>query len=248
MLNFDLKHYIELSSTNSFLKDLNEKKNLTEGVVVSADYQTSGKGQRGNAWESERSRNLIFSLLLRPVFLNVRQSFVLSQLISVSIYEILSQKIDDVSIKWPNDIYWKDQKIAGILIENSFVDGTVASSIIGVGLNINQKKFLSNAPNPVSLSQITEVEYCVKGILTEILETLARLYQNMQTEEGHKYLSGVYKKALFRKEGFYDFIDVNKGKVFSAQIKGVDDIGQLKLQTEKGLILYYGFKEIKYVL
>jgi len=141
----------ETDSTINFLGELYTKKQkvLEEFTTVTSEFQTSGKGQRGNSWEAEKGKNLLFSFILYPSFLEVKQQFLLSQLISLSIKEELDKWTKDISIKWPNDIYWKNRKICGILIENDIEGHTFSRCIAGIGLNINQEKFESNAPNPV---------------------------------------------------------------------------------------------------
>jgi BirA family biotin operon repressor/biotin-[acetyl-CoA-carboxylase] ligase len=134
---------------------------------VVADYQTAGRGCGTNRWESERGRNLLFSLLIRPHGLSANRQFHLSMAISLAISETLGQHVGDVSIKWPNDIYWRDGKIAGILIEHTLQGALIKDSIIGVGLNVNQREFRSDAPNPVSLWQISGQETNREELLGE---------------------------------------------------------------------------------
>ena len=144
-------HRIEVSSTNTYLKEL-----LTAGVelpeltLVDADFQTGGRGQQQNVWESEADKNLLFSLLCHPTFLPATNQFVLSQAIAVAVQRTLSEYTDGITIKWPNDIYWNDRKICGTLIECNLMGSTIKDCIIGTGINVNQTEFRSDAPNPVS--------------------------------------------------------------------------------------------------
>ena len=124
-------------------------------VVVSTDWQTSGRGQGTNCWESERAQNLLFSVMAQPLCVSVQQQFVLSMAGALAIKEVLDQFSPYFSIKWPNDIYWHDRKISGTLIETSLARGQISRFVYGIGLNVNQQRFLSDAPNPVSLVQIT---------------------------------------------------------------------------------------------
>ena len=151
----------ETDSTNRYISQLcnNPQKAVAELTTVSAEFQTAGKGQRGNSWEAEKEKNLLFSFVLYPTFLEARCQFILSQIISLSIKEELDRWSDEITIKWPNDIYWRDKKICGILIENDLSGHFIGRCISGVGININQKEFHSDAPNPVSLKQITGKEH-----------------------------------------------------------------------------------------
>ena len=151
-----LIHINETNSTNNYLQSLCSEQKVEELTVVVADFQTSGRGQRGNSWESDPGKNLLFSTVIFPEFLEARRQFLISQIISLAIKEELDTYTTDISIKWPNDIYWKEKKICGMLIENDLMGRNISQSIIGIGININQEIFHSSAPNPVSLLQITE--------------------------------------------------------------------------------------------
>ena len=137
----------ETDSTNSEIRRrLVECPDMRGGTVVAADFQTAGRGQKGNSWESQSGKNLLFSILLRPRRMAAAHSFILSQLVSLSIVEVLGRYIPDVSIKWPNDIYYRDRKLVGILIENDMQGVDVALSIVGIGVNVNQIHFWSSGP------------------------------------------------------------------------------------------------------
>ena len=148
-MKWKIVHIDETESTNQWLKEHGE-----DDMVVVADYQTAGRGCGTNTWESERGQNLLFSVLLHPKQVVASRQFHISMAVSVAICEALEQFIGDVSIKWPNDIYWRDGKLGGILIEHTLQGSGIKDSIIGVGLNVNQRQCTSDAPNPVSLWQI----------------------------------------------------------------------------------------------
>ena len=154
-----LIHLEETDSTNKYLNELCNKQCVEELTTITADFQTSGRGQRGNSWESEAGQNLMFSFVLYPTFLKARRQFLLSQIISLAIKEELERYVSNISIKWPNDIYWKDKKICGMLIENDLTGVHISRSITGIGINVNQETFCSDAPNPVSLKQINGQSY-----------------------------------------------------------------------------------------
>lgn len=234
----------ELPSTSSYLKELPQQ-SLSDGTTVYTGFQTAGRGQRGNSWESEKGQNLTFSTILYPRSLKAEDQFLISQIVSLAIKNTLDQYTNDITIKWPNDIYWKDKKITGILIENNIMGDFIAQSILGVGLNLNQTQFKSDAPNPVSLKQITQEDYNIATILSEILKHLHEYYMLLTDSRNLKAIRSAYKKSLYRKEGFYKFAD--KNGVFYAHIKDVEDIGLLVLGTKDGDIKTYGFKEIKYL-
>lgn len=146
-------------------------------------FQTAGRGQRGNSWESEDGANLLFSFVLYPDFLEARKQFYLSQITALALQEVLSQYTDGIRIKWPNDIYWKDKKICGTLIENDLTGIHISRSISGTGVNLNQERFVSDAPNPVSLFQITGQRYDRKEILHQLMERVAHYYTLLKTEK-----------------------------------------------------------------
>ena len=167
---------VETDSTNNYLREQSAKARLPEGSLVIADFQTAGKGQVGNSWESEAGKNLMFSILLYPDFLPANRQFLISQIASLSVKETLEKYTDSVTVKWPNDIYWKDRKICGMLIENDLSGQHLYCSVVGIGLNINQEIFRSDAPNPVSLTQITGKTYDREDVLVCFLRIFFNYY------------------------------------------------------------------------
>lgn len=241
----------ETDSTNQHIiricNDLHEA--VAELTTVTAEYQSSGKGQRGNSWEAEEGKNLLFSFVLYPTFLEARRQFILSQIVSLSIKEELSRWSDEITIKWPNDIYWRNKKICGILIENDLSGHYISRSISGIGININQEEFHSDAPNPVSLKQITGKEHDRYEILTHILERVQTYYKCLQLEDADTYADLIatrYARALFRRRGFHPYEDAN-GK-FLARLLRVEQDGRLVLEDESGMEREYLFKEVQYIL
>ena len=236
----------ETESTNKYLNDLCNKQCVGELTTITTDFQTSGRGQRGNSWESERGQNLMFSFVLYPTFLKARKQFLLSQIISLAIKEELDTHVSDVSIKWPNDIYWKDKKICGMLIENDLTGTHISRSIAGIGININQEAFISPAPNPVSLKQITGQSYSPEQILASIMRRIKDYYALLQTENEsvNTLISDRYAGSLFRKDGFHRYTDAN-GK-FLARLLRVEPDGRLILEDQIGTERTYLFKEVQY--
>lgn len=240
-----LIHLPETNSTNSYLQALCNRQPVEELTTVLTDFQSAGRGQRGNSWESEPYKNLLFSLVLYPTFLEARQQFLISQMVSLAIKETLDEYTPDISIKWPNDIYWKDQKICGILIENSLSGMNLDRSIIGIGLNINQELFVSDAPNPVSLKQITGRTYNRSTLLQHILVRIRQDYQALQRGETEAIVRR-YIQALYRNEGLHPFSDADGP--FLARIADVEADGHLVLEDDNGLLRRYVFKEVQYLL
>jgi len=220
---------------------MNREKSLPEGLVIYTDFQSAGKGQPGNAWESSKGMNLLFSVMLHPDRLPMDELFLVSQLVSIAIKKALDEYTTNITVKWPNDIYWNDKKLAGILIENSLQGIKIMSVVIGVGLNVNQKSFFSNAPNPVSLSQITGKRQNRKQLLQQICQNIMELYYEMDKEKIRK----IYAESLYRKSGFYSFEANNE--TFQAKIKEVQTDGMLELETEKGELKSFYFKEVQFI-
>lgn len=233
-MDWKIIHIEETDSTNRWLREHGGE----DDMAVWADYQTAGKGQGQNAWESERGKNLTFSVLMHPKGMMANRQFDISMQVSVAILETLGQRIGDLSIKWPNDIYWRNAKIAGILIENRLVGNTIRDTIIGVGLNVNQRAFRSDAPNPVSLWQICEEETDREQLLTEILTNIRRW-------EG-KDARQRYLEQMYRRRGYHPYADAEGA--FMARITDVESDGHLRLQDEEGKERRYGFKEVSFII
>lgn len=231
----------ETRSTNNYLRELLAKEALPEGSLVIADFQTAGKGQVGNSWESEAGKNLMFSLLLYPDFLPANRQFLISQIASLSVKETLDAYVDGVTVKWPNDIYWKDRKICGMLIENDLSGRDLYCSVIGIGININQEVFRSNAPNPVSLIQITGKACDREEVLNRFLDIFFRYYC-LLLEEKEEEIRAAYMAALYRADGYHPYAD-KQGR-FEARIHAIEPTGHLILQLPDGEYRRYAFKEV----
>ena len=234
----------ETDSTNNYLRELSRREALPEGSLVVADFQSSGKGQPGNSWEAEEGRNLLFSLLLYPDFLPANRQFLISQIAALSVKETLDAYTDSISVKWPNDIYWKDKKICGMLIENDLSGQSLYCSVIGIGININQPLFRSDAPNPVSLYQITGREYDREEVLNRFLRIFSNYYI-LLLQEKEDEIRRAYMQALYRNDGFYPYRD-EQGD-FEARIHAIELTGHLLLQLRDGSIRRYAFKEVSHI-
>lgn len=249
-------HLVETTSTNQFLKENAshlsscQEKTFTASseesiTVVVADYQTAGKGQGTNTWESEKGKNLLFSILVHPTTLPIERQYILSEAAALSYKEVLDAYTEDISVKWPNDIYWQDRKVSGTLIETSLSKGVFKDFIIGTGINVNQKEFRSDAPNPVSLCQITGREIPLEEVLDRVVEKFEEYYQ-MVIDGAYDTISKHYHEALYRKEGLFPYRDRN-GE-FTASIDHVKDNGHLVLKDTDGNAREYAFKEVQFVM
>ena len=170
----------EIESTNNYANQLILSNAAEEGTVVLTHYQIKGKGQGKNNWESEYGKNLLMSLILYPDFLPAESQFMISKIVSIALIEFLKNETDLVSIKWPNDIYADDRKVAGILIENSIKGQNLSSSVLGIGLNLKQLIFTSDAPNPVSLGQITGKNYEIERVAKIVVELILKWYDKLK--------------------------------------------------------------------
>lgn len=241
---YTLIYLEETDSTSNYLQALSNGSRPDEFTTVVTGFQTSGKGQRGNSWESERGRNLLFSFVLYPQFLAANKQFMISKIIAISIKESLDEYSEGFTIKWPNDIYWHDKKICGTLIENDLQGSKLARSIAGIGINVNQETFYSPAPNPVSLKQITGSEHDTDRLLKSIMNNVIRNYAMLQKGQFEE-IDYIYHQSLYRKEGFHPYVDSN-GR-FEATITEVLPEGFLILETREGEKRSYAFKEVQYL-
>lgn len=239
---------LETSSTNTHLANmLQSDANLPNYTVVTTQRQYAGRGQRGNSWESEADKNLIFSLLFRPQNLSIKDNFIISQIVSLSIKYTLDNYTDGITIKWPNDIYYNNSKIAGILIENTLNGTLIDVSIIGVGVNLNQTDFISDAPNPISLKQIIAEDTDTTTILTSIMDSVTKLISHYNAVGGDGIMD-CYMQSLYRKDGYHNFIDRDTDTQFIAKIDGVTELGHLKLTQSNGTSKTYQFKEVGFLI
>ncbi|MEA5139761.1 biotin--[acetyl-CoA-carboxylase] ligase [Arcicella rigui] len=241
-----IKYLPVCHSTNDIAAEIiQSEKKLFEGMVIITDHQTAGRGQRGNVWKTSIGENLTFSLILKPQFLKANEQFQLNVAVSLGVLDCLSEFIDeDLRVKWSNDIYFQNQKMGGILIENTLQGYHIAYSVIGIGLNINQSEF--PIPNATSLKNITKnpLQYDLSVMLTKVLENIEKNY--LAIKEGHyDLLKNRYLSNLFRIDEEHYFR--KNGDIFLGKIIGIDDHGQLGIESA-GLVEYYGFKEIEFII
>lgn len=242
-----LKYIRETASTNALLKLMIRQEALDGMTVVYTDYQQSGRGQGDNVWESEKGKNLLFSIYLPRPELPIEEQFLISCISSLALLSALRQAVGDscrmenFSIKWPNDIYWQEKKLGGMLIENTWQGRAISHSVIGVGINVNQQQFYSSAPNPVSLRQLSGKRFARKKLLNEIIQAFKHYLQ-----QDSELIRSAYHQELFRKDGFHLYSDGKEQ--FEARIIEVETDGRILLESSLGLRKGYYFKEVAFVI
>lgn len=235
---------VKVDSTNNYATANAVKNNWPDGSVVLAEEQFSGKGQRNNKWESAAGQNLLLSIVVYPDFLPVQHQFLLSKVIALGVADVVKLFVDNVRIKWPNDLYVGDKKVAGILIETSITGCQLGACVAGIGLNVNQMNFESDAPNPVSLAQLCGKKLNLNEVLNLLTEAVDGWYGVLcrtETESIDKhYLDNLYQfdePATYRDDS----------GIFQGTITGLNEIGQLQIEDERGQLRTYHFKEVEFL-
>lgn len=240
--------HVHLAETDSLMLALKREETATEEtdiVLATTDFQTAGRGQRGTSWEAERGANLLFGLRCHPRFLTADRQFLLSEIQALAVALALDAHGEGFSVKWPNDLYWHDRKIGGMLLEHDLCGTVIDQTISGVGLNVNQTVFKGNAPNPVSLGQITGRHHDLAGLLTAICRHFDHLYRRLQHHD-EAAIHSLYLSRLYHRQGFHPYADA-QGR-FEAEIIGVAPIGTLILRDRQGALRHYAFKEVRQLL
>ena len=239
-------HFEELASTNSYATEYLSTTKPLDGTVISTYKQAQGRGQGGSFWESEPDKNIAMSLIVQPHFLAARDQFVLSQAVSLGVLDFIQKYVDgDAKVKWPNDIYIGNKKVAGILIQNTLSSSKIQNSIIGVGINVNQTKFKSEAPNPTSLKLETGKDFDLDELLEMLcwkievryLQLKANAFDKIKTD----YLENLYRYATDA------MFQIPAGDFFQGRIIGIGEFGKLLLQTKRG-VEEFDTKEVKFVV
>lgn len=242
------KNLIELNtvdSTNNYAKEMLNGQRPPEGTCIITNEQTSGRGQMGNVWLSEPGKNITLSLILYPTFLDLSKQFFLSMAVALGVKDFCESVLqDEVKIKWPNDVCYGDCKLAGVLIENNISGSKIASSIVGVGINVNQTVFEENAKNPTSLAAITDSEHNLNNLTNELYFYIEKYY--MQLRQLHfNFLDKAYTVAMYRYQQTHEFKKGNQ--IFRGEIVGVAKDGKLIVQSgEKEF--RFNFKEVEFVV
>jgi len=241
-LNFDT-----LTSTNEYALNLLAKNKPSEGTVISTDYQSAGRGQYGSRWDSEGGKAITLSVIFRPVFLNISQQFDLNIVVALAVYEVIRKNAPDVDlhVKWPNDIYIGDKKLGGILIQNAISNRKITSSVVGIGLNINQLEFSPELPNPTSLLLSTGREYDRDTLIQDLCTCLEARYLQLKAGKIDSLKNDYYQTLYnFQIPAKYERAD---GQQFTGVITGISPEGRLCVRNEHGVEEMFGLKEIRVV-
>lgn len=236
-----LQYLPSCHSTNEFAANMLTQ-GLEEGTIIITDDQKSGKGQRGNFWESKPFLNLTFSLVLKPNFLVLQNQFQLTQVISISIAAVIQSLVPNiVKVKWPNDIYVGNKKIAGILIQNNVKGKELEYSIVGIGINVNQSEF--SVPTAVSISNLTNTKSDLNGVLNKIYAAISENYEVLK-QGGYKLLNNEYHKLLF---GLNEIRNFESEEKFTGKVVSTDPLGRLLIETTKGVRCFQN-QEVRFII
>ena len=222
--------------------------------LVTADYQTHGHGQVNTVWESARGENLLFSFLFRPQHITAGEQFFLSEIACLAVAHTLDAYTEVISVKWPNDVYHHDRKICGMLLRHTLSGAQISATLVGIGLNLNQKQFVGDAPNPVSLRQIIGRPVNREEVLCRFAHHFDRLLRAVTPPDPDERLAQrqrlhrEYLRRLYHRDGVHDYVDTASGENFSAHIVDVAPTGQLTLRTTDGRLRHYHFKEVRFVV
>lgn len=214
-----------------------------EVFLVTADEQTAGRGQRGTSWESETGKNLTFSFLFRPFRVKASEQFFLSEIVCLAVAATLDAHVEGISVKWPNDVYRHDRKICGMLLEHTLSGSDISTTLVGIGINVNQSSFRSDAPNPVSIRQITGHDTDLSALLSDFVGHFENLYA-LWCKGGRADIAQTYWQRLYRRQGFHDYEDVRTQERFQAEIAAVAPNGRLTLRLPQGEERTFAFKEV----
>ena len=232
-------------STNSYLSDLISQGAFPHGYCVCSRFQSAGRGQAGNVWESAEGENLLFSLLLHTHKFPLDRQFLLSEVVSIAICRFLSRYRISARIKYPNDIFVGDKKIAGILIENRIVGKAMQYSIVGIGLNVNQEAFMQNRASATSMRSITGERYHIDALLQSLRHEILDRVDGFSIENKSE-CKELYFSLLYRRDGYYPY--EADGVRFDAKIVDIADDGMLHLTTDKGEERKYYFKQVRFII
>lgn len=235
----------ELSSTNDWATTLLSKSKPPEGTAVRADSQTAGRGQFGSQWISAPGENLLLSIILYPNWLPVKDQFFLSMAVALALHDTVEHP--SCSVKWPNDVYLGNKKTAGVLIQNTISKGYLQSSVVGIGLNVNQLDFDPALPNATSLAASTEHAFDLDVVMTQLFSCLEQRY--LQLKVGRlDALKRDYEAVLFRSNERSRFVKTADDTTFEGIIRGVGERGHLQVELADAALVAFDLKEIRVVI
>jgi BirA family biotin operon repressor/biotin-[acetyl-CoA-carboxylase] ligase len=242
----NIKRYREVGSTNIAAEEWIVQESPPEGSAVVAKFQTNGAGMAGNTWESQHGKNLLISFVLYPHFLEASDQFLINKIVSLAVKECVRKFVmtPDITVKWPNDIYAGNRKIAGILSRNSISGNQIVYSIVGIGLNVNQEKFSSNIPNPSSFKMLTGQEFNLDDVMKDLGEKFAKYYQMLKNGNTGQ-IDALYLDALYKFNQPANF--KHNDKRFNGIIRGVTRYGFLKIEVE-AQIKEFDIKDVEFVI
>jgi BirA family biotin operon repressor/biotin-[acetyl-CoA-carboxylase] ligase len=236
-------YYInETSSTN----DLAREPRFEEFDIIWAEHQSAGRGQRGHTWHSTEGKNITFSVVLKPTFLPIIEQSLLSEVVALALVDTMQEYGIECRIKWTNDIYAGDNKIAGVLIEQSLSGDKIARTIVGIGLNVNQRTFPDDLPNPTSMVRECGRESDRREVLECFLKHLESWYARLERGE-KEAVESTYRERMYHLDEEHTYA-LASGERFRATIRGVRPMGHLCLEHADGVVREYAFKEVEFVL
>ena len=215
--------------------------------MVSTDFQTRGHGQRGTKWESDCGENLMFTFVLSPQGVRASEQFYLSEIACLAVAQTLDAYVEGVSVKWPNDVYVGEQKICGMLLNHQLRGAMVESTMVGIGINVNQPQFVSDAPNPISLQQLLGHRIDTEEVLESFVRHFETLYALWLAGDKTR-LATAYQQRLFRREGVHPYEDTATGERFCATFEQAAPSGLLTLRDNAGALRTFDFKAVKFQL
>ena len=236
-------HYIEQTTSTN---DEARKECYDHLDAIWSEYQTSGRGQRGHSWHSAEGENVTFSVVLKPSFLPVVEQFLLSEVVALALVDTMAEYGIECRIKWTNDLYAGDSKLAGVLIEHQLSTEGFVRTIVGIGLNINQREFPADLPNPTSMALLRSASFDRREVLERYMANLEAWYGRLL--EGNKSaIEERYRELMYHLDEQHIYA-LASGEKFRAIIRGVRPSGELRLEHEDGTIREYAFKEVEFVL
>ena len=242
VINTMIYHINNTTSTN----DEARGENYQHMDVIWSEHQTSGRGQRGHSWHSVEGENLTFSVVLHPTFLPIVEQFLLSEVVALALVDAMAEYGIECRIKWTNDIYAGDSKLVGVLIEHSLSGDTLARTIVGIGLNVNQTEFPADLPNPTSMALRCGREFDREEVLRGFMRNLQKWY-DILASGGKQLVEHAYISRMYHLGEEHSYM-LPSGEIIRARIRGVKPSGELRLEHADGTVSEYAFKEIEFVL